>query len=70
MRDSRFKEIEVGQIVHFGLRYDQWNGEVVEVSHEEEQIVVKKKIPYYDDEYKYETFNRIACSNYITIIKD
>jgi len=70
MRDKKFNELKVGQIVHFGLRYDQFDGEVMEVSHTEEQVVIKKKVKYYDDYYTYETFNKIACSSYITIIKD
>ena len=70
MRDQKFNELKVGQIVHFGLRYDRWDGEVMEVNHEEEKVVIKKKVKYYDDYYTYETFNKIACSNYITILKD
>jgi len=69
IRDKNFNELKVGQIVHFGLRYDQWDGEVVELCNDKEKVVIKKKMDY-GDGYTHETFNKIACSNYISIIED
>ena len=69
MRDKNFNELKVGQIVHFGLRYEQWDGEVVELCNDKEKVVIKKKIDYCND-YTYETFNKIECSRYISIIED
>ncbi len=67
MRDKSFNELKEGQTVHFGIRLNHWEGEVLEVNHEEEQILIRVT--------KRETgvgmverMNHIECSRYIDIL--
>ena len=68
MRDNSFKELKEMQKVYFGAGLNHWYGEVLEVNHQEEQVLIKVT--------KRETgvgmierMNRIECSRYIYILQ-
>ena len=67
MKDTNNRLIEVGQTVRFSISMNNWKGEVMEVSHDLEQVVIKVT-ERTTGVGLMERHNLIECSRYITIL--
>ena len=67
MEDKYSNEIKVGQNVHFSLKYDHWDGEVIKVDPKEEKVemIVTRRATGVGLR---ETLNCIECSRYIVVL--